>query len=92
MCCFLTILALLGPRALVLVWWLLEPLRFQATFDSIILPALGLIFLPWTLLMYVLVVPGGIVGIDWLWLAIALVGDIATYSGGGYGNRDRMPV
>ena len=75
-----------------IVWWLLEPLRFSSTFDNFILPLLGFLFLPWTLLMYVLVAPGGVVGLDWVWLAIAFVGDIGTYSGGGYGNRDRMPV
>jgi len=92
MCCFLTILALLGPRALILVWWLVEPLRFNLTFSSILLPILGFIFLPWTMLMYILVLPGGLIGFDWFWLALAFVADIATYSGGGYGNRDRIPV
>ena len=28
--------------------------------------------------MFVLVAPGGIVGWDWLWLGIALFGDIAN--------------
>ena len=27
---------------------------------------LGFIFLPWTTLMYVMVIPGGIVGFDWV--------------------------
>ena len=92
MCCFFTVLALLGPRVAILVWWLFEPLRFSATFDNFILPLLGFLFLPWTMLMYVIVAPGGLAGFDWVWLAIALVGDIGTYAGGGYGNRDRMPV
>jgi len=92
MCCFLTILALLGPRALILVWWLVEPLRFNLTFHSILLPILGFLFLPWTMLMYILVLPGGLIGFDWFWLALAFVADIGTYSGGGYGNRDRIPV
>lgn len=92
MCCFLTILALLGPRALILIWWLVQPLRFNLTFNSILLPILGFLFLPWTMLMYILVLPGGLIGFDWFWLALAFVADIATYSGGGYGNRDRIPV
>ena len=51
---------------------------------------LGLIFVPWLTLMYVIVAPGGIVGLDWLWLGLALVADIGSYSGGAYGNRDRL--
>ena len=55
--------------------------------NSWLWPVLGLVFVPWLTLMYVLVAPGGIVGFDWVWLGLALVGDIGSYSGGGYGNR-----
>ena len=41
--------------------------------------------------MYVAVAPtGDIVGFDWVLLALALFLDIASYSGGAYGNRGRM--
>jgi hypothetical protein len=40
--------------------------------------------------MYVLVAPGGVIGWDWLWLGLAVLGDIGAYAGGGYGNRDRL--
>lgn len=90
MCCFLTSLFLLGPRAAILVWWLLNPVRWQVTFDTFIWPLLGFIFLPWTTLMYVLVAPGGIVLFDWILLALAVLADIAMYAGGGYGNRSRF--
>jgi len=91
MCCFLTSLVLLGPRAAILVWWLLNPLRWQLTFSTFIWPLLGFIFVPWTTLMYVLVAPGGIVMFDWILLALAVLADIGMYAGGGYGNRDRIP-
>jgi len=91
MCCFLTSLFLLGPRAAILVWWLLNPLRWQLTFSTFIWPLLGFIFVPWTTLMYVLVAPGGIVLFDWVLLALAVLADIGMYAGGGYGNRDRIP-
>jgi len=90
MCCFVTSLFLLGPRAAILVWWLLNPIRWQATFDTFIWPLLGFIFLPWTMLMYVLVAPGGIILFDWILLALAVFADIAMYAGGGYGNRSRF--
>lgn len=91
MCCFFTALVLLGPRAAILVWWLINPIRWQVTFTSFIWPLLGFIFVPWTTLMYVLVAPGGIVLFDWILLAIAVLADIAMWAGGGIGNRDRIP-
>ena len=41
--------------------------------------------------MYVLVAPGGVVGFDWIWLALAVVADISMYAGGAYGNHERIP-
>ena len=91
MCCLFTTLVLLGPRVAGAIWWLVQPVRWQAAFNgSWLWPLLGLIFVPWLTLMYVLVAPGGIVGFDWVWLGLALVGDIGSYSGGGYGNRRRF--
>ena len=72
------------------MWWLLQPVRWQATFDTFIWPALGFLFLPWTTLAYVVVAPGGVFGADWLLLALAVFIDIAGYVGGGYGNRERV--
>lgn len=92
MCCLFTTLLFLGPRAGILVWWLIQPIRWEAAFNTFIWPFLGFLFLPWTTLMYVAVLgANGIVGFDWVWLAIAVVMDIGMYAGGGYGNRNRMP-
>ena len=90
MCCFLTALILAGPRLGILVWWLLQPVRWQAAFPSFIWPLLGFIFVPWTTLMYVLVAPGGVVGFDWILLGLAVLADIAMHGGGAFGNRDRF--
>lgn len=91
MCCFLTTLLLFGPRLAILVWWLIRPIYFQTAFQTWILPLLGLIFLPWTLMMYLIVYPGGIIGFDWVWLALGLAADIFSYTGSGYANKDRIP-
>jgi hypothetical protein len=88
MCLFL-ILLVLGPRSAIVLWWLAQPLRWDATFSSFIVPVLGFLFLPWTTLMYVIVAPGGLIGLDYLWMALAVVADIAGYTGGGAYHRRR---
>ena len=91
MCCFFTALVFFGPRLGILVWWLIAPVYVNAGVDDKwILAILGWIFLPWTALMYLIVYPGGLVGFDWIWLGLGLVVDIASYSGGAYGNKDRL--
>lgn len=88
--CLFILLLILGPRAVIVVWWLVSPLVWSAAFGgSWLLPVLGFLFLPWTTLMYVLVVPGGVVGLDFLWLALALFADIASHAGGNVYRRRR---
>lgn len=94
MCCFFLGLVFLGPRIVGAFWWLFQPLRWQLAFDSWagvwwLWPLLGLIFLPWTTIMFVLVAPGGVNGFDWLWLGLMLVADIISYGGGA--GRQRIP-
>lgn len=96
MCCAFLSLVLLGPRVFGAFWWLFQPVRWEAAFRSFFLggiwwlwPILGIILLPWTTIMYVLVAPGGLTGFDWLWLGLMLLADIASYSGGV--GRKRIP-
>jgi len=92
MCCVFTILVFLGPRFAGAIWWLVQPARWNLVFQNWLWPLLGLIFLPWTTLMYVIVAPGGINGLwEWLFIGLAVIADIASYTGGGYGNRRRIP-
>ena len=89
MCCFLTALILLGPRVAALVWWLIWPVMWNAAFNTFIWPILGIIFLPWTTLVYVAVFP--VAGFwNWLFLILAVIVDIGSYGGGAFGNRDRI--
>ena len=95
MCCVFLSLLLLGPRIFNVFWWIFQPVRWQAAFTSWagnlwwIWPVLGIIFLPWTTLMYVLVAPGGVIGWDWFWIAIMAVFDILSYGSGA--GRKRIP-
>ncbi len=91
MCCLVTTLVFLGPRAAIVIWWLVQPLAWQTAFSTWVWPLLGFLLLPWTTLAYVLVAPGGVVGADWLLVILALLVDVAGYAGGGYGNRSRAP-
>ena len=95
MCCAFLALFLLGPRIFGAFWWLFQPLRWESAFRNFsgdlrwIWSVLGIVFLPWTTIMFVIVAPGGVVGWDWLWIGLMLVADIASYTGG-FG-RKRVP-
>ncbi len=87
--CLVILLLVLGPRAVIVIWWLVEPAQWSATFTTLLLPLLGFVLLPWTTLVYVLVAPHGVVGLDFLWLALALVADVSSHAGGGVYRRRR---
>lgn len=90
MCCLFTSLVLIGPRFAIIVWGLAQPARWDLAFSTFVWPLLGFAFLPWTTLMYVAVIPNGVTGLDWMWMVLAVLVDIASYSGSAYGNRDRI--
>ena len=88
-CCLVSLVLVGAPRVAFLAWWLFQPMRIQTTFSSFWLPLLGVLFLPWTTLVYVMVFPGGIVWFDWIFLGLALALDIGSYGGGEYSRRNR---
>ena len=90
MCCFVAALFMLGPRAAIFIWWLIEPGRWSLAFDTVLWPIVGLLVAPWTTLMYLAVFQGGIDGLDYLWLGIGVAFDVFSWFGGGYTNRNRM--
>ena len=85
MCCSIIALMWLGPRVGLLIWWLLPGGRnqFNLAFNSLIMPILGIIFLPWTTIAWTLFSgPNGIAGFDWVWVGIGLAVDIVSYTSG----------
>ena len=50
---------------------------------------LGFLIAPWTTLMWVICAPGGVRGLDYLWIGLAIALDIATWSGGAKSGVDR---
>jgi len=82
----------LGPRFAFLIWWLIAPIRVNASFAQFTFPWLvgiaGLIFIPWTTLMYTIIFP--LNSWDWLWIGFAIAADIFTYTSGVY-KRKAIP-
>jgi hypothetical protein len=81
--CLLLSLVLLSPRVAIVVYWLGWPARWEAAFDSFLVPFLGFLLAPWTTITYLLVGLGGVSGLDFLWLAMAVLADLASWLGGG---------
>ena len=81
-------------RIMLLLVWIARPVMMNAAFGSFIIPCLGFLFLPFTTLMYVFLMQGvgTIQGLDWLWLFLAVILDLASVAGAGAANRNRIPA
>ena len=91
--CLVVLLGAIFPRIALLLIWLARPLYFTQAIGPIFAIA-GIIFAPFTTLMYVLLwspTTGGISGFDWVWLALAFVIDLAGYGTSAWGGRYRVP-
>lgn len=91
MCCFFLVLMFLGPRVGILVFWLFPYGQelMKMAFENWFWPVVGLIFMPWTTLMYTIVYgANGMVGFDWVWVGLGVVADIASYSGGAWKRKE----
>ncbi len=90
--CLFAILAVSFPRLALFFVWLFTPLVYRA-FDTFLVPLLGVIFLPFTTLMYVLAyIPGvGLTGWGWFWVILGVFLDMGAYGSSAAMNRRRMP-
>ena len=90
--CLFAMGAAFFPRFAVRFVWLFTPLVNRA-FTMVIWPILGIIILPFTTLMYVLVYNPvvGVTGWGWFWVILGLLLDISSYSSSAYTNRNRVP-
>ena len=82
MCCLALTAGFLGPRIALFIWWVFGN-KVDVAFDTWVWPLLGLVFLPWTTLAYVLMwsAIGGVEGWEWLVVALGFVLDVVSYSG-----------
>jgi hypothetical protein len=77
----------------VLIVWIARPERVDAAFSSFLWPLLGIIFLPFATLIYLLLyTPGrGLSGWDWFWVVLAALLDIGHW-GASATQRTRSPA
>jgi hypothetical protein len=91
MACLFALLAVAAPRLAFLFLWIFTPMVERA-FSTFIAPLLGMAFLPFTSIMYVvLYTPGiGVVGWAWFWVMLAFLVDVAGYASSFAANRRQI--
>jgi hypothetical protein len=91
--CLLALFGAFFPRLALFCIWIARPALFDAAIGSAFWAILGIFFLPFTTLMYVLLwTPAGLSGTDWLFVALGVVIDVTSTAGSAYSNRDRLPA
>jgi hypothetical protein len=89
--CLFVVLLIAAPRIALGVLWLTTDLVSKA-FDFILWPILGLIFVPFTTLLYVFLynTGKGVEGWEWLIIALGVLVDLGFYGSGTLSNRDQI--
>lgn len=89
--CLFALFALGIPRMAVLLLWMARPEYFASVLSNswLLGPLIGVFFLPIATLLFVLLwTPGvGLTGLDWLFVGIGLLLDIAAIFGSGWFQR-----
>jgi hypothetical protein len=77
--CLFAIFAGLFPRLALFIVWVARPALVAAAFSTWLVPLLGIIFLPFATLMYVILyTPGyGLAAWGWFWVVLAGIFDLA---------------
>lgn len=92
--CLFALLASITPRgALALVWIFTDYVSraFKGANFEFLLPFLGLVFLPFTTLFYVLVwSPTGLTPFEWILVIFGLFLDISSYASTAYTNKNKL--
>ena len=88
--CLLVMFGAFFPRLAVLFIWIARPLLFEQALGSALVAVIGILFLPFTTLTYVLLWSAtGLAGWDWLWVFLAFLIDIGALGASTWSNRDR---
>jgi hypothetical protein len=89
--CLFLLITLLSPRLGIIVLWAFTDYVFRAFQNNWFWPLLGLIFLPWTTLIYILVAApvGNISFWGWLMVALGVLVDLSSHAQS-YANRQQV--
>src|SRR5215218_1323434 len=90
--CLFALLAGILPRLALFIYWIARPPKVDADFNRLLLPLLGIIFVPFATLIYALLyTPGiGLTGWEWFWVVVAGVFDIVHWAAGA-SQRNQLP-
>jgi hypothetical protein len=87
--CLALLVALISPRAAIIVMWLFSNILGRA-YDSALLPIIGFFLLPWTTFAYALMWDLGthkVTGLEWFVVVLAFLADLASHGGTMRGRR-----
>jgi hypothetical protein len=90
--CLFAMFSGLFPRLALFIIWEARPVLVDAAFNTFLIPLLGIIFLPFATLIYVILyTPGiGLTGWGWFWVILAALFDIGHW-GASYTQRNQIP-
>jgi hypothetical protein len=78
--CLIALAAAVAPRVILVLAWIFADRWVLVWQGDFLAPLLGIIFLPYTTIMYVLVWhPDGIVGFAWVWLLLGVMLDVMKW-------------
>ena len=88
--CLFALVAGFAPRIALVLVWIFTNLVDRA-FSTFVVPLLGLIFLPYATLFYVLAwsPKNGVSGLGWVFVILGVIFDIGHWTGNGYAGRRR---
>ena len=81
--CLLLLFAIISPRLAIIATWLFTDVLGRA-FDGWIVPVLGFVLLPWTMLAYAWMYDSGraVSGFEWVLVGFAFLIDVGVVGGG----------
>ena len=85
--CFFALFAAGFPRVANIILWLFWPFYYNDAFENVIIPILGIIFLPFTTLFYVLAFPGGFDTFEIILIVFGVLLDLGSWFGGAWSGR-----
>lgn len=92
--CIFALIALVSPRLAVALMWIFTPWVDRA-FVHVIWPILGILFLPLTTLLYVILWNTGgrgVTGWEWIFVVVAFFGDLAAHGASARMQRGQASV